>query len=119
MALPAGAGGGGAVRHAARVPHGRRRGGRRRGRPAPRAHYGGIFDQLRLEVLTDGPARLAAGGRLGLATQLEWQAGGRLAVEHLLRPLAERGARVRVAPIASTVKREWFKLARGEDPRLV
>jgi len=82
-------------------------------------HYGRIFDQLRLEVLTDGPRCLAPGGRLGLATQLEWQADGPLAAEHLLRPLAERGARVRVEPIVSTVKREWFKLARGEDPHLV
>ena len=83
-------------------------------------HYGREADQLRLEIFRDGPAALAAGGRLVLASQLEWQGEGPLAVEPLLRrAAAARGLSVHVAPIDSALKRHWHLRAVGDDARLV
>jgi SAM-dependent methyltransferase len=82
-------------------------------------HYGREADQLRLEVFRDGPRVLADGGRLVLASQLEWQGDGPLAVEPLLRAIAARGMSVRIAPIDSAKKRHWHLRAEGDDPRLV
>ncbi|HEX9104798.1 MAG TPA: methyltransferase, partial [Polyangia bacterium] len=85
-------------------------------------HYGRQADQLRLEVFADGPRVLAAGGRLVLASQLEWQGDGPLAVEPLLRATAARGHSVRIAPIDSALKRHWHLRAvavAGDDARLV
>ncbi len=86
-------------------------------------HYGREADQLRLEVFRDGPAVLADGGRLVLASQLEWQGDGPLAVEPLLGAIAARGPSVRIAPIDSELKRNWHlravTLAGDEDARLV
>lgn len=83
-------------------------------------HYGREADQLRLELFRDGPRVLAPGGTLVLASQLEWQGEGPLAVEPLLRATAEtRGASVRIAPIDSALKRHWHLRAVGGDPCLV
>lgn len=83
-------------------------------------HYGREADQLRLEVFRDGPRVLADGGRLVLASQLEWQGDGPLAVEPLLRARAKAGAlSVRIAPIDSALKRNWHLRAVGYDARLV
>jgi SAM-dependent methyltransferase len=82
-------------------------------------HYGRVADQLRLEVLRDGPAHLADGGTLALATALEWEGDGPLAIEPLLCVWAGRGVSARVRPIESAVKRHWFERAVGEVPRLV
>jgi methylase of polypeptide subunit release factors len=79
-------------------------------------HYGGPEDQLRPELLRAAPAHLTDGGRLVLATHLEWQQRGRLAIECVLRPLAADGARVTVRPIRSELKRDWFAVARTEVP---
>jgi hypothetical protein len=62
---------------------------------------------------------LAGGGTLVLASQLEWQGEGPLAVEPLLRAWAARGLSVRVAPIESALKRNWHLRAVGDDARLV
>ena len=85
-------------------------------------HYGREADQLRLEIFADGPAVLGDGGRLVLASQLEWQGDGPLAVEPLLRAIAARGPSVRIAPIDSELKRSWHLRAiaeGGDDARLV
>lgn len=82
-------------------------------------HYGREADQLRLEVFRDGPRVLAPDGTLVLASQLEWQGDGPLAVEPLLRATATRGLSVRIAPIDSALKRHWHLRAVGDDPRLV
>ena len=77
-------------------------------------HYGREADQLRLEVFRDGPRVLAPGGTLVLASQLEWQGDGPLAVEPLLRATAARGFSVRIAPIDSALKRHWHLRAVGD-----
>jgi hypothetical protein len=77
-------------------------------------HYGREADQLRLEVFADGPRVLADGGRLVLASQLEWQGEGPLAVEPLLRAHTARGDSVRIAPIDSALKRHWHLRAVGD-----
>jgi len=83
-------------------------------------HYGRQADQLRLEVFADGARVLADGGRLVLASQLEWQGDGPLAVEPLLRQTAAaRALSVRIAPIDSALKRHWHLRAVGDDARLV
>jgi SAM-dependent methyltransferase len=85
-------------------------------------HYGREADQLRLEVFHGGPRVLAAGGRLVLASQFEWQGDGPLAVEPLLRAIAARGLSVRIAPIDSALKRNWHLRSAtllGDDARLV
>ncbi|MGZ3425007.1 MAG: methyltransferase [Polyangia bacterium] len=83
-------------------------------------HYGREADQLRLEVFRDGPRVLADGGMLVLASQLEWQGDGPLAVEPLLRSSTkERAMSVRIAPIDSALKRHWHLRAVGDDARLV
>jgi SAM-dependent methyltransferase len=86
-------------------------------------HYGREADQLRLEVFKDGPRVLADGGTLVLASQLEWQGDGPLAVEPLLRATAApRAMSVRIAPIDSALKRHWHLRADslfGDDARLV
>ena len=81
-------------------------------------HYGRVFDQLRLEVLVDGPAHLADGGLLALATQLEWEGedGPLAAVEALLAPLFRDGAAVTVRPIEAAEKRDWFTAVRVDEP---
>jgi SAM-dependent methyltransferase len=77
-------------------------------------HYGRVFDQLRLETLRTGPARLARGGRLVLATNLEWTGEGPLpVVPALLEPMARQGFDVAIAPIVSERKKTWFARARG------
>ncbi|MCU1281025.1 MAG: hypothetical protein JWM53_4571, partial [bacterium] len=61
-------------------------------------------------------------GRLVLASQLEWQGDGPLAVEPLLRATAARGRSVRIAPIDSAKKRHWHLRAATllrDDARLV
>lgn len=80
-------------------------------------HYTRVNDQLRLEALRCGPAHIAPGGRLVVATVLEWegQDGPLAAVEALLRPLAERGAAVQVLPIDAQSKREWFAVAHADE----
>jgi SAM-dependent methyltransferase len=75
-------------------------------------HYGHEFDQLRLEVLHSGPAHVADGGTLALATALEWQGDGPLAIEPILRRLD--GFAARVVPIEGDLKREWFARATGD-----
>jgi 2-polyprenyl-3-methyl-5-hydroxy-6-metoxy-1,4-benzoquinol methylase len=76
-------------------------------------HYGRLEDQLRVEVLRDAPAHLADGGRLRLATMLEWdEAGARLGIASILEDLARRFS-VSVRPIAATRKRGWFHRAKG------
>ena len=82
-------------------------------------HYGREADQLRLEVFRDGPRVLAEGARLVLASQLEWQGDGPLAVEPLLRAHTTRGDSVRIAPIDSALKRHWHLRADGDDARLI
>ena len=79
-------------------------------------HYGHEFDQLRLEVLRDGPAHVAPGGTLALATALEWEADGPLAVAPILRRLS--GFSARVTPIDSDNKRHWFARAVGDAARV-
>ncbi|HEX4459382.1 MAG TPA: methyltransferase, partial [Polyangia bacterium] len=79
-------------------------------------HYGHEFDQLRLEVLRDGPDHVADGGTLALATALEWQDDGPLAVEPILR--ARRDFMARVVPIESDNKRHWFARAVGDSARV-
>ena len=81
-------------------------------------HYSRVSDQLRTEALVAAPAHVAEGGKLAFATQLEWEgeSGALPHVEVLLRPLADAGARVRVTPIFSTVKRAWFQLALADPP---
>jgi SAM-dependent methyltransferase len=79
-------------------------------------HYGREADQLRLEVFRDGPEVLGDGGRLVLASQLEWQGEGPLAVEPLLRArAAEEQLSVRIAPIDSELKRNWHLRAVSAD----
>lgn len=82
-------------------------------------HYGREADQLRLEIFADGPRVLAAGGRLVLASQLEWEGDGPLAVEPLLAAHVAAGRSVRIAPIDSALKRHWHARAVGDVPRLV
>lgn len=81
-------------------------------------HYTRVNDQLRLEALRTAPEHIALGGRLLVATQLEWEGeNGPLPVaELLLRPLAAAGARVEVAPIFMPLKREWFFAAHADPP---
>jgi radical SAM protein with 4Fe4S-binding SPASM domain len=74
-------------------------------------HYGRVFDQLRLEVLSQGPKHLAPGGRLFLATTLEWEQGAPLGVEPILRRLGARAT-----PIVA--QKSWFTFDAGEVPRL-
>ena len=72
-------------------------------------HYTGPADLLRVEALRSGSSCVAPNGALFIATFLEWAEGERPGVvESLLRPLAETGAGVRVAPIRSPRKRRWF-----------
>ncbi|MDB4966020.1 MAG: methyltransferase small, partial [Myxococcales bacterium] len=83
-------------------------------------HYGRQFDQLRLEVLRDGHATLAPGGRIVLASMFEWQDdSGPLGIESLFPSLTARGLSVRVAPIEAELKRHWHQRAVGDVPRLV
>ncbi len=70
-------------------------------------HYGRVFDQLRLEVLRAGLDCLSPNGRLFLATALEWDQGGPLGVESVLRPIVQNGAGVRVTPIVARGN-SWF-----------
>src|SRR5579883_2648118 len=85
-------------------------------------HYTRIADQLRLEALRTGPAHVAPGGRLVVATFLSWRSSidgddGPLAeVETLLKPLVDKGMSVDVAPIVATLKREWFARATVDEP---
>jgi SAM-dependent methyltransferase len=81
-------------------------------------HYGRTSDQLRLEVLAAALEHLNPGGRLCLATTLEWEEGLPLGMESLLRPLAER-ATVKITPIVSR-EWEWFSYLEsgGSVPRL-
>lgn len=82
-------------------------------------HYGREFDQLRLEVLRDGPSVLADGGRLALGSMFEWAGDGPLAIEPLLRALAQRRFSSTVRPIISEVKQHWNWRSTGDVPRLV
>jgi SAM-dependent methyltransferase len=83
-------------------------------------HYGRQFDQLRLEVLRDGPATLAPGGRLVLASMLEWEGeDGKLGIESVFPSLTARGDSVRVAPIEGELKRHWHQRAAGDVAGLV
>jgi 2-polyprenyl-3-methyl-5-hydroxy-6-metoxy-1,4-benzoquinol methylase len=79
-------------------------------------HYGRVDDQLRLEVLRAAPAHLAPGGELVLATALEWEEGGPLAIQHVLAPLADAGLTVEVRPLAARTKRDWFARAVADEP---
>jgi SAM-dependent methyltransferase len=75
-------------------------------------HYTRVADQLRLEVLRAGPSQLAPGGRLVVATMLEWQSGPPPIIEEILRPQAESGFAVHVEPLKAPYKREWFTVRR-------
>jgi 2-polyprenyl-3-methyl-5-hydroxy-6-metoxy-1,4-benzoquinol methylase len=76
-------------------------------------HYTRACDQLRLETLRTGLDLVAPGGRLVVATPLEWERDQIPVVETLLRPMVERGASVTIQPIVSDVKRHWFTRAEG------
>lgn len=79
-------------------------------------HYGRLADQLRVETLRAGPAHLAEGGRLVLATFFEWEGdGARLPfAETVLAPLAAAGWDVEARPLVSPLKRDWFSRAEGD-----
>lgn len=81
-------------------------------------HYTRLADQLRLEVLRSAPAHVAPGGKMVMATFLEWEgeAGPLAAVEVLLAPLAAAGASVAVRPIVAALKRQWFHVSRSSEP---
>jgi SAM-dependent methyltransferase len=70
-------------------------------------HYGRLDDQLRVELLRGVEGRLCSGGRLDLATQLEWGRGRRLGLEGLLQALARQGHRIVASPILSEGLRSW------------
>ena len=70
-------------------------------------HYGRIEDQLRLEVLRGAAAALSPGGRLRLATVLEWE-GDQLGFEKVFADLRAEGLGVEVMPLESESKRDWF-----------
>lgn len=78
-------------------------------------HYGRSDDQLRLEVLRGAAEHLAPGGRLVLATALEWE-NRQLGVECLLQPLAQSHS-VSVKPLDSAYKRDWFTVGEGAPSR--
>jgi SAM-dependent methyltransferase len=87
-------------------------------------HYGRIHDALRLELFAGALDVLRPGGRMIVATQLEWDARGELGALAVLRPLAEAGADVEVAPIDPALDvrhRHWFFVPEPEPalPRLV
>jgi len=88
-------------------------------------HYGRIHDALRLELFAGALDVLAPGGRMIVATQLEWDvARGELGALAVLRPLAEAGADVEVAPIDPALDarhRHWFFVPDADPslPRLV
>jgi hypothetical protein len=74
-------------------------------------HYGRVYDQLRVETLLSGVPHIEDGGRLVLATQLEWEGSG---PPHLcpavLVPLCRReGLGAQLSPIDSPLKRQWFQ----------
>ncbi len=71
--------------------------------------YGGVRDQMRVEILQTGVAALAPGGLLLVATMLEWQE--QLPLEVPLGELVVRGYSVTVEPIVSTNRASWFTMA--------
>jgi SAM-dependent methyltransferase len=80
-------------------------------------HYTRVADQLRLEVLRAAPAHVDDGGRLVVATFLEWQEGQRPPiVDKILQPLVEEGRSVKVVPLSASVKRDWFTVVRSDTP---
>ncbi len=81
-------------------------------------HYTRVADQLRLEVLRAGPSHLAPGGRLVVATMLEWQSGPPPIIEEILRPQVSSGFGVQVEPLKAPYKREWFTV-RQLSPELL
>jgi SAM-dependent methyltransferase len=87
-------------------------------------HYGRIHDMLRLELFAGALDVLAPGGRMIVATQLEWDAQGELGALAVLRPLVDAGAVVDVEPIDPALDarhRHWFFVPAPEPalPRLV
>ena len=80
-------------------------------------HYTRVADQLRLEVLRAAPAHVAPGGKLVVATFLDWEGDAMPpVVELILQPLVAEGRDVHVAPLLANVKREWFTVPRSETP---
>lgn len=73
-------------------------------------HYGRSDDQLRLEVLRGAPEHVAK--KMVLATALEWDSRG-LGIEGVLRSLTDFD--VKVEPLYSSYKKDWFTVARGDD----
>lgn len=71
-------------------------------------HYTRIADQLRVEVLRAAPAHLADSGTLVVATMFEWQSELPPMLTEVLRPHSQAGYRVRVEPLPTPYKREWF-----------
>ena len=77
--------------------------------------YGGVRDQLRVEVLGRTPALLDDGGELLCATMLEWQDG--VPCEVPLGELVLAGFEVAVEPIVSANRADWFTVvAPGSVP---
>jgi methylase of polypeptide subunit release factors len=71
-------------------------------------HVGGADDLQRVLVLRDGPAHVAPGGALYVATTLELEDERAGLVDALLAPMAAAGARVEVRPLpGATRKARW------------
>lgn len=75
-------------------------------------HYTRIADQLRVEVLQAAPAHLLPNGTLVVATMLEWQSGRPAIVDEVLRAHSQAGLSVRIEPLPTPYKREWFTVRR-------
>ncbi|HMU40803.1 MAG TPA: methyltransferase [Pseudomonadota bacterium] len=71
-------------------------------------HYTRVADQLRLEVLRAAPAHLSPSGTLVVATMFEWQGGKPPMLDEILAPHCQDGDSVRVEPLLTPYKREWF-----------
>lgn len=71
-------------------------------------HYTRVADQLRVEVLRAAPAHLAPSGTLVVATMFEWQGQLPPMLTQVLGPHSQAGLCVRVEPLPTPYKREWF-----------
>ncbi|HKA88561.1 MAG TPA: methyltransferase [Haliangiales bacterium] len=82
-------------------------------------HYAPPNDLLRVEALRAGPAAIAPGGAMVVATYLEWGPGEQPGiVASVLAPLAE-GCAVDVRPIRAASKRRWHTQPVPHAPHLV
>ncbi len=82
-------------------------------------HYGRVSNQLRVQVLRDGAPYLRPGGKLLLATVLEWEQPGVLPMVKVLDERLPSEIGLTVRPIVSPLKRGWFSTATGDVPGLV